>query len=82
MEIISAISSKISILPCTSENIKGALKNNPSDFEEALLYEIAISNGMDYFMTANAKDFISVNRNELPVLTAKTLNGLIERKQD
>ena len=41
----------IKILPCTNKSFEKALHYNFKDLEDALLYEIALENNLDYFVT-------------------------------
>ena len=76
-ELVYQLSQKLLILPCTNTLIKNAALKNPVDFEDALLYEIALANEMDYFITSNTKDFKKIQVATLPVLTAAQFNKLI-----
>ena len=51
------LNKKINFLPCYSSLLDKSLQNDPPDFEDALLYEIALHHQLDYFITSNTKDF-------------------------
>ena len=76
-EIIGHLNKRITLLTCSAEYIKNVAVMLPPDFEDALLYEIAMHHQMDYFITSNIKDFKSIQKNILPVMTARDFNKLL-----
>ena len=74
--ILKNLNQKLKILSCNNSLINFALQFDPSDFEDALLYQIALHHQMDYFVTSNIKDFRKIQRAELPVVRAKDLNKI------
>lgn len=76
-EIIDNLNKKIILLPCEAQYIKNATSMFPPDFEDALLYEIALHHQMDYFITSNKKDFKRIQKDFLPVMNARDFNKLI-----
>ena len=63
---ISELIDVLSILNITEQDIRAALKLRWKDFEDAVQYAVALSNGVDAIITRNAKDF---ERQDIPVLT-------------
>ncbi|MDQ2751533.1 MAG: PIN domain-containing protein, partial [Bacteroidota bacterium] len=47
----------LKILPCTNESVEQAYNIAKNDLEDAVLYQIALSNKMDFFITNDKKDF-------------------------
>lgn len=78
LEIVQMLNSKINLFPSVSENVQSAIKKLPPDFEDALLYEIALHHEMDYFITSNTKDFQSIKSGMLPVMNAKGFNKILK----
>ena len=76
-EIMGNLNRQIILLACTAQYIKNTASMLPPDFEDALLYEIALHHQMDYFITSNIKDFRSIQRADLPVMNAKNFNKLL-----
>jgi len=76
-EIMGNLNRQIILLACTAQYIKSAVRMLPPDFEDALLYEIALHHQMDYFITSNIKDFRSIQRTNLPVMNTKNFNKLL-----
>ncbi|MCY7309763.1 MAG: type II toxin-antitoxin system VapC family toxin [Chitinophagaceae bacterium] len=66
------------LLPCSREAYLRSLKLPGNDIEDALLYQLALDNELDYFITEDKKDFKKLNRPELPVISTKeflNING-------
>ena len=76
-EIVDSLNKKIILLPCDTQYIKNATSKLPPDFEDALLYEIALQHQLDYFITSNKKDFRLIENTILPVMNAKDFNKLL-----
>jgi hypothetical protein len=53
------------------------LLKDPPDFEDGLLYEIALHHQLDYFITSNTKDFKRIQNSMLPVINAKAFNKIL-----
>ncbi len=77
-EILDSLNKRIILLPCAAKNINSALGKLPPDFEDALLYEIALHHQLDYFITSNTKDFKTIQNTLLPVINAKAFNKILE----
>lgn len=71
------LNKKINFLPCISSLPDKSLLKDPPDFEDALLYEIALHHQLDYFITSNTKDFKTIQNTSLPVLNAKGFNKIL-----
>ena len=71
------LNKKINFLPCFPSLPDKSLLKNPPDFEDALLYEIALHHQLDYFITSNTKDFKSIQNNMVPVINAKGFNKIL-----
>ena len=63
---ISDLIGVLSVLNVTQQDIRAALKLRWKDFEDAIQYAVALSNGVDAIITRNTKDF---ERTDIPVLT-------------
>lgn len=71
------LNKKITFLPCFPSLPDKSLLSDPPDFEDALLYEIALQHQLDYFITSNIKDFKSFQNAMLPVMNAKGFNKIL-----
>ncbi len=67
----------IKVLPCTNEMVKAAYLNAKNDLEDAVLYQLAISGKLDYFITNDNKDFQKLANPSLPILSAEKFLELI-----
>ena len=76
-EIVDSLNKRIILLTCAARNISDAISKSPPDFEDALLYEIALHHQIDYFITSNTKDFKSIQINMVPVMNAKGFNKIL-----
>lgn len=77
--IVKNLNQKLKILSCTNAFVSSALQQNPQDFEDALLYQIAFHHQMDYFVTSNTKDFKKIQQPALPVIRARDLNKMLDK---
>jgi predicted nucleic acid-binding protein len=76
--IIADLLSVISLLPCSTETYLQSLKLSGNDIEDASLYQLAIENRLDYFVTEDKKDFKKISSHGLPVVSSKeflNING-------
>lgn len=76
-EIVNSLNKRIILLPCAAKNINNVMGRFPPDFEDALLYEIALHHQLDYFITSNKKDFKTIQNSMLPVMNAKEFNKIL-----
>ena len=76
-EIVNSLNKRIILLPCAATNINDATGKLPPDFEDGLLYEIALHHQLDYFITSNTKDFKTIQNAMLPLLNAKGFNKIL-----
>jgi predicted nucleic acid-binding protein len=70
-EILTDILSIIVLLPCSNKSYLQCLKTTGNDIEDALLYQLALENNLDYFITEDKRGFKKLVNRELPVVTAK-----------
>lgn len=77
--IITELNKKINFLSCSKMHVSLAAQQNPPDFEDSLLYQIALHHQMDYFVTGNVKDFKKIQQPALPVIPAKEINKILIR---
>jgi len=76
-QLMSDLLLLIKVLPCTNPIVLEAYKNAKNDLEDAVLYQIALNNKMDYFITSDNKDFEKLADKSLPIFSAKKLLELI-----
>lgn len=61
----------LTVLPCTNNSIKQAYLLPTTDLEDAVLYQLAFENNVNYFVTSDKKDFKKLSSILLPVVTGK-----------
>lgn len=67
----------IKTLPVTDDDIGKAIDRGWKDFEDAVQYTVAESNGVDYIITRNVSDF---EETVIPVLTPKEFLEFYEKQ--
>lgn len=67
----------VSIISCTTKLCISAVQLNHSDFEDALLYQLAIDSELDYFVS-NDKGIKKISQPLVPVLNAKEFLNINE----
>ncbi len=75
---INEMLSFITVLPCSNETVIKAYHTAKNDLEQAVLYQIALDNKMDYFVTSDLKDYKKIAHPLLPVISAKKMVELLE----
>ena len=70
---MSELVSMLSVLPCSNSTIKQAYLLDTNDLEDAVLYQIAFENNLDYFVTSDKKDFKKLSFALLLVVNGKEL---------
>ena len=66
------------IIPTSNTPFQKACLRNMKDLEDAFQYEIALSFQLDYFVTANLKDFTSQDTTLLPVINPLKMLAIIQ----
>lgn len=67
----------LKVLPCSNAIIISASVNAKNDFEDAVLYQIALTNRLDFFITNDKKDFSRIAHPALKIVSAKELINLL-----
>ena len=71
--LFTELNSLIKILPCSRQNFEKALQTNFDDLEDALLYQIALENKIDYYITNDLTVIKKLSNSILPILKPKEL---------
>ena len=66
------------LLPCNERICKEAYNSNIPDIEDSVLYNIALTHRMDYFITNDKTDLKNVNQKVLPVVTSPHFISLLK----
>lgn len=67
----------VKVLPCTNLTINNAYLIAKNDLEDAVLYQVALEQDVNYFITNNYKDFQKLANPSLPILSAEKFLELI-----
>ena len=76
-ELIINLLELIKVLPCNNLIIEQAYHLAKNDLEDAVLYQIAFANKMDFFITNNKKDFNKIAHPSLKVVSANEVVNLL-----
>jgi predicted nucleic acid-binding protein len=68
----------IQLLPVYTKTYQFASHMAVNDIEDAVLYQTAIDNNLDYFVTSDVKDYKRIALPSLPVITTSELIKLID----
>lgn len=77
VELIKALRVYIKTLPVTDDDIDKAIDRGWKDFEDAVQYTVAESNGVDFIITRNVSDF---EENAIPILTPREFLEMYENQ--
>jgi predicted nucleic acid-binding protein len=75
---LDVLNSQLTILPCSNLIIHNAYKRAKNDLEDAVLYQLALENKLDYFTTSDINDFKKIASASLPIITSSELIKLID----
>ena len=70
ISMISHLLDFFNILPCNNDISLKAISSNFSDFEDAVLHQIAVSGSMEFFITNDIKALKSLAHAALPVISS------------
>jgi predicted nucleic acid-binding protein len=72
-KILIEILVAVTVLPCTNGIVETAINTNSVDLEDVILYQIALQNNMDYFVTNDKQALKKLQKGNLEVLNCKDL---------
>jgi predicted nucleic acid-binding protein len=67
----------VNVLPCNDLIIEHACRIVKNDFEDAVLYSIALSNKLNFFITDDTKDFNKIAQPAVRVVSASEMLKLV-----
>jgi predicted nucleic acid-binding protein len=71
LSILEDLLKILTIVKCTNEIVQHALQNIEGDIEDAILYELAITEKIDYFITNDKKTIKKLATKKLPIVSTK-----------
>ena len=79
IELLSEALKVVKIVSVTGENIQNAFNLDWKDFEDAVQYSVALSNGIDVIVTRNMKGF---SQAEVKICTPEEIINFIDTKEN
>jgi predicted nucleic acid-binding protein len=73
IQLLDELLNLIEMLPCNNYIFEKAIKNNFDDLEDAILYQIALENRLNYFVTNDFAAIKKLSSPLLPVITSKNI---------
>jgi predicted nucleic acid-binding protein len=70
MAVYNDLMAYVDILPCTDAVCRKAIQQNFPDLEDAVLYQLALENEVDYFITNDNTALKKLALQQIPVITA------------
>lgn len=80
ISIINDLLKLITIIGCSNIIVENALSKNNGDIEDAILYELALSQKSDYFITNDKQALKKMATKKLPVVSTKDFLQLMDMK--
>ncbi len=71
VSILTDLLQLITIIDCANSIVQNALLKNESDVEDAILYELALTEKLDYFITNDKQALKKLATKKLPIITTK-----------
>jgi predicted nucleic acid-binding protein len=71
VNILTDLLQLVTIIECTNSIVQNALLKNESDVEDAILYELALTEKLDYFITNDKQALKKLATKKLPILNTK-----------
>ena len=71
VSILTDLLQLVTIIDCSNSIVQNALLKNKSDVEDAILYELALTEKLDYFITNDKQALKKLATKKLPIITTK-----------
>jgi predicted nucleic acid-binding protein len=69
----------LKIIGCNNAIIQNAIQSNTHDIEDAILYQLALSEKVDYFITNDKQAQIKLTSKKLPIVSSKQFLKLLKK---
>ncbi len=80
-KVFAGFCSFLDVLGASSSLVIKACDTNTIDLEDTILYQMALENDCQYFITSNLADFQSIAQSSLPVLSPDAFLEWYEKKK-
>jgi predicted nucleic acid-binding protein len=77
LSLLSELLGFLQLLPCNTLTCQKAIKSSFPDLEDALLYQLAMENDLDYFITSDTRALKKLAVPNLPVVSAREFLKII-----
>lgn len=77
--ILTKLFALFDVLDTAALDCKKAISSSVADYEDAVMIETAVSNGIDYIVTRNTKDY---KASPIPVLSPDAFLQMLEQEQN
>ncbi len=71
INIINDLLKLVTVIECTNSIVQNAIIKNETDIEDAILYELANNQKLDYFITNNKHALKKLASKKLPIVSTK-----------
>ena len=78
VSILADMLNLITIIECTNSIVQNALLKSETDVEDAILYELALTEKLDYFITNDKQALKKMATKKLPIITTKDFLQLMK----
>ncbi len=80
IDILTDLLKMVTIIECSNSIVKSALLKNEDDLEDAILYELALSEKLDYFITNDKQAQKKLSTKKMPIVTTKDFLAIMNAK--
>jgi len=80
IDILTDLLKMVTVIECSNSIVKSALLKNENDLEEAILYELALTEKLDYFITNDKQALKKLSTKKLPIVTTKDFLAIMNVK--
>jgi len=78
--IVTDLLRLLTIIACTNSIVQNALLKNETDLEDAILYELALTEKLDYFISNDKQALKKLSTKKLPVVSTKDFLKIIHAR--
>ena len=80
IDILTDLLKMVTVIECSNSIVKSALLKNENDLEDAILYELALTEKLDYFITNDKQALKKLSTKKLPIVTTKDFLAIMNVK--
>lgn len=80
IDILTDLLKMVTVIECSNSIVKSALLKNENDLEDAILYELALTEKLDYFISNDKQALKKLSTKKLPIVTTKDFLAIMNVK--